>query len=278
MSEGLAVRTNEELAELGRNLVASECFPDTRTAAQAVVKILAGAELGLPPIDAMRSFHVLADGKITPTAALLARAIKASGRYDYRVVTFTDEFCELLFYEAGDEVGVSRFSMDDARAAGTVRSGSAWEKQPRNMLFNRALTNGVAWFAPDVLSPDPPAPPQPPDGVPTGAGVPSGGDPIGAHDTAPPESPEAYGEGATGEVVGSEAESADGGENPPVADDHSTAELPAAHMGPHMWARGEHGLAYCRLEGCFASEKISNLRREALDAMMAADLGEELVP
>jgi hypothetical protein len=48
--------------------------------------------------------------------------------------------------------GVSPFSMDDARAAGLVKEHpkSAWRAHPRNMLFARAMSNGVRWYCPDL--------------------------------------------------------------------------------------------------------------------------------
>jgi hypothetical protein len=218
------------------------------------VKILAGAEYGMAPIDAMRSFHILSDGKIEPTASLLARALKASTRYDYTVAAFTDEAVEVLFWENGDEAGVSRFTMADARAAGLIKPGGAWAKYPRNMMFNRAITNGVAWFAPDVLA--------------TVGSVDDSGAPSAVNwaavepaDPAPsgPEEAPAYGEGASGsegpanvEVVGS-GDGADGGDNPDGVPLTSEPDPAAPHE--HRWTTGAHGLDYCAEEGCFTTRK-----------------------
>lgn len=148
----------EELAALGKNLFDSGCFPDVKGGAQAVVKILAGREYGVPPIEAMRSFHIMHDGKIEPAADLLARAVKGHPIYDYRVLVHTDEECSIRFTERDEILGTSTFTLADAKQAGLLeRSPSgkpgAWEKYPPNMLFNRAMTNGVAWLCPDVLSP-----------------------------------------------------------------------------------------------------------------------------
>jgi hypothetical protein len=38
----------------------------------------------------------------------------------------------------------------DAKAAG-LAGKDVWKQYPRNMLFARALTNGMRWFTPDLL-------------------------------------------------------------------------------------------------------------------------------
>jgi hypothetical protein len=255
-------RTDDELNTLGRNLVASGCFPDTSTAAQAVVKMLAGAELGLGPIDAMRSFHVLTDGKIAPSAALLARAVKAHPRYHYTVAEFTDEACELVFWEDGDESGTSRYTLDDARRAGLIRDKSAWVKQPRNMLFNRAITNGVAWFAPDVLTPVGSGASawsvsvsREPEAVVDAAPDPDPSGDVGHSTDAPveaePDEAPAYGEGASGSEGEAEPDAPAGGDSDP------TPAAAPAHDGPHDWQPSTTmpGHDYCGFPDCLATRR-----------------------
>jgi hypothetical protein len=50
-----------------------------------------------------------------------------------------------------ETLGVSTFTLEDARSAELVKTGSAWAKHPRNMLFARAMSNGVKWHMPDLL-------------------------------------------------------------------------------------------------------------------------------
>ena len=88
-------------------------------------------------------------GKVTLSANLIAAAIKRSGRYNYRVMALTDESCRVEFYEGGQSVGVSEFTMADAKAAG-LATGDNWRKFPRNMLFARAISNGAKWYCPDL--------------------------------------------------------------------------------------------------------------------------------
>jgi len=137
-----------ETMEIGKLLAQSGYFADSRDAAQAVVKVLAGRELGFGPIASMTGVNII-KGKVTLSANLIAAAIKRSGRYNYRVVTLTDEDCRIDFYEKGERIGTSTFSMADAKEAG-LTTGDNWRKFKRNMLFARAISNGAKWYCPDL--------------------------------------------------------------------------------------------------------------------------------
>ena len=136
-----------DLASLGGVLAKSGFFADTRDAAQAIVKVLAGQELGIGPIAAMTGLHII-KGRVAIGANIMAAAVKRSGKYDYRVAELTDSVCRLVFTEGGKQIGESVFTAADAKKAQTQNT----DKFPRNMLFARALSNGVRWYCPDVFS------------------------------------------------------------------------------------------------------------------------------
>jgi hypothetical protein len=149
-SPHMAMGSLEDPEALGRVLAASGYFQDAKDAAQAVVKVLAGAELGFGPIASMTGVYIV-KGRVTLSANLLAAAIKRHPRYDFRVKELTNDRAEVLFLEDGSEIGTSEFTMEDARAAG-LAGGDNWRKFPRNMLFARAVSNGAKFFVPDVFS------------------------------------------------------------------------------------------------------------------------------
>lgn len=146
----LEVSENIDVFQLGEVFSKSKFFKDCADANQAVVKILAGRELGLPPFQSMSGIHVI-QGKATMGATLIAARIKGSGKYDYTVNQMADTKCEVEFFELRDgkriSIGKSEFSDADARKAGTQNMG----KFPRNMLFARAISNGAKWFTPDIF-------------------------------------------------------------------------------------------------------------------------------
>ena len=141
--------TFEETMSLGTVLAKSGYFSDAKDASQAVVKILAGRELGIGPIAAMSGIDII-KGNPTLGANVTAALIKASSKYDYRVAELTNDACELIFYENHEESGRSRFTMADAKRAGLV-GGTSWQKYPRNLLFARAIKNGGRFYCPDAF-------------------------------------------------------------------------------------------------------------------------------
>jgi hypothetical protein len=140
-----------KLDELGRMLATSGYFKDASQVAQAVVKVLAGRELGFGPIASMTGIAIVS-GKVSIGANLMAAAVRRSGRYDYKVKELTDKLAFIEFYEIvggkRELLGASAFTLEDAQRAGTQNLA----KFARNMLFARAMSNGVKWFCPDVTT------------------------------------------------------------------------------------------------------------------------------
>jgi hypothetical protein len=152
MSTALATRPITDLDDqsLGAVLAKSGFFSDTRDAAQAIVKVLAGRELGFGPVASMVGIHVI-KGKPVISATLLGAAIKRSGRYSYRITRLDDTGCEITFYEGKEAlIPASSFTLEDAKSAGLLNNDT-WRKFPRNMLFARALSNGARWHCPDIF-------------------------------------------------------------------------------------------------------------------------------
>lgn len=147
------VRTPEDSpAVLARYFQQSGLFPDLQSEAQAYVKVVAGRELGLGPLASVSGLNVI-KGRVTFSANLLASMVKRHPRYDYRVADHNERGCRIIFTEGGEEIGVSTFTVDDAKRAGL--GGTNWQKYPQAMLFARALTQGVRWYCPDVTAGSP---------------------------------------------------------------------------------------------------------------------------
>ena len=233
MTQELAIyRSIDDTMTLGKLLAQSGYFADSRDAGQAVVKVLAGAELGFGPIASMTGINII-KGKVTLSANLIAAAIKRSGRYNYRVRKMTDTECEIVFYEGKEEIGVSTFTAKDAANAGL--SGDNWRKFPRNMLFARAISNGAKWYCPDLSG----GPLYTPDEL--GAQV----------------------DGETGEVV--DAPSQDNGAQAQA--DHNRVDWKVGPSGERLdadppgfavwadWSRPEHAIQWALSQGVFGHQK-----------------------
>ncbi|MEH1808478.1 hypothetical protein [Nostoc sp.] len=150
---GLAVRNIDDLSRLSAMLAKSGFFADAKEAAQCGVKVLAGMELGFGAIASMTGVHII-NGKPSIGANLMAAAVKRSGKYNYRITRHGNDGCTIVFYENGEVIGESTFTKDDAIAAGALdgKNGHTWKKFPRNMMFNRAMSNGVRWYCPDIFA------------------------------------------------------------------------------------------------------------------------------
>jgi hypothetical protein len=140
----------DDAVRFGEVLAKSGYFKDAADASKAAVKVLAGAELGIGPIDSMTGINIV-EGKPTLSADLEAKAVKRSKRYNYRVIELSDQRCVIEFYEFGELVGVETFTVDDAKRAQLLGKRN-WQQYPKNMLFARALSNGVAFHCPDVTA------------------------------------------------------------------------------------------------------------------------------
>jgi hypothetical protein len=177
---------------LGQIFARSGLFPDITRASQAVVKILAGRELGIGRFAAMSDIH-LVDGSPVVGARILAALVRQSKVYDYQVVEWTNERCSIDFYRHGHKLEPTvTFTDDDARRAGLDQpnrdgSPSNHMKFPRNMKFARAMSNGIGLHCPDLTAgaplytpdelgaEDPDADIAPADGPAAGTAEPAGG-------------------------------------------------------------------------------------------------------
>jgi len=136
-----------EIMTMATQFAESGMFTDAKQMGQAFVKIQAGQEIGIPPFAAMSGIHII-QGKPTIGAGLIASRVKGSGKYDYKVVEMSDKNCSIDFYQGKAMIGNSSFNLEDAKKAQTKNL----DKFPKNMLFARAISNGVKWFCPDVFS------------------------------------------------------------------------------------------------------------------------------
>ena len=161
--------------KIAEGLAKSGLFKDARQATQAFAKIVAGRDLGLTPFESMAGLHVI-EGKIEAGADLHATRVRNREGYDYRIAWIKGEpeerdsweavyaeddeatdlreivGCAIEFTVDGEMRGVSRFTYADAQHAGLFeKDKTPWRRYPRNMYFARAMTNGVAWFVPEVM-------------------------------------------------------------------------------------------------------------------------------
>lgn len=141
---------------IGQAMADSGMFPDIKEdAAKAMVKILAGQEIGVTPFQAMSNINII-QGKAAMGANLMAAKVKGSGKYDYRA-DVSSEKCTVTIRQINhnrnefEDIGSFTFSMEDAKRIGLANKDN-WRNYPQNMLFARAISNAVRMYAPDVFN------------------------------------------------------------------------------------------------------------------------------
>lgn len=143
----------DQLQRAATALYKSNYFTDAKSEAQAIVKVMAGAELGLPPFASMTGIHII-QGKPVLGANVIATLVKNDPRYDYRIKQADETACILEWYENGKRVGEAGFTSVEAQAAG-LTSKDNWKKYRSDMLFARAISRGARRFAPGIFGGSP---------------------------------------------------------------------------------------------------------------------------
>ena len=131
-------------------LYKSGMFTQLKNVEEAKAKAFIGREMGLTVYESLNGLQMI-QGKPVLSAHLMAASIKKSGRYDYRVLERTDKVCRIEFYDQGESVGTTEFSIEDAKLAG-ISGGASWKKYPADMLFARAISRGFRTYCPDALN------------------------------------------------------------------------------------------------------------------------------
>jgi hypothetical protein len=151
--ELVIIESLREPMALGEVFMRSGMFKDVKSQAQAVVKIIAGKEIGLAPMESMQNIYMTPDGKIGVMAKIVGALIKKSKKYDYTLEKLEDAECIISFFSIDNdkriELGKSIFTTKDAAKAGLINKDN-YKNYPRNMNFARALMNGARWYTPDV--------------------------------------------------------------------------------------------------------------------------------
>jgi len=153
MTNSLAIYDFDTTQKTAVALFKSGYFTDVKSQEQAIVKILAGQELGLPAFASMAGIHII-QGKPVLGANVIATLVKNSGRYNYYIRTCTNDNCIIDWYEGGKLQGDSAFSIVDAKLAGLTGKDN-WNKYPSDMLFARAISRGARRYAPGIFGGSP---------------------------------------------------------------------------------------------------------------------------
>ena len=137
------------LRQVATDLVNAGFFRGVQSVPQAIAVIQAGSEMGIPAIQSLTNITPI-KGVLTLSARLLMALATSRAGVTWKVVESTDKRCELLFSRPGWQDMTSISTIEEARKAGLVKAGGAWETYPQDMLFKTAGTRGCRRMAMDA--------------------------------------------------------------------------------------------------------------------------------
>jgi len=152
-SQAIAIVPGGDLFTLAQQLLTTGFLPKAvDTPAKAVAIILTGKEMGLGPMESLRTIDVI-QGKPAPSGKLLLAM--ARQRVPGLVVNFpeaTDEACEVevIRPEPGETPFRFRFTIDDAKKLDLAGKDN-YKKQARTMLMWRACSQALRFKCPEAL-------------------------------------------------------------------------------------------------------------------------------
>jgi hypothetical protein len=118
--------------------------------ADAMFVMLYGVELGLPPITALRTIHVV-DGKLVVSGqAMLSLMLRAGVRVQMPNPGEVRDSATVVVTRPGGEPQAFTYTRAMAEAAGLV-SKLNWQRYPSEMLCWRALSTAARFACPDIV-------------------------------------------------------------------------------------------------------------------------------
>src|ERR1035441_550774 len=147
----LEPRSMREAKILASDMFSSRLFSAYGTAPAILSTIMAGRELGLQAMASLRAFHLI-EGKPTLAADLIRALIIKSGKVKF--FRCSERTAERATFETqrGDDPPVSlTYTVEEKKADGPIKPGSAWAKSPADMCVARASSKLARLVFPDVV-------------------------------------------------------------------------------------------------------------------------------
>jgi len=138
----------QELLTTARILHESGLY-GTVSIAECYGKIWTGRQLGVSDLAALTGITKV-KRSINYHYMLYGTKINLHPTYSFTIVEHTDDVCQLDFYDGEKLKGSSRFTIADAKRAGLL-GGDNWRNYPKNMLYARAMANGIRFIFPDLI-------------------------------------------------------------------------------------------------------------------------------
>ncbi len=148
----LEPQSMNQAVQLAQLLFKARLFSAYGTPEAVLSTVLSGRELGLSAMASLRAFHVV-EGKPTMAAdALRALVLKSGKAKTFRCTERTATAATFTTTREGEEPMELRYTIEEAQAAGLVKNGGSWTKNPADMLVARASSKLARLVYPDVVA------------------------------------------------------------------------------------------------------------------------------
>ena len=141
----------EAMQQMATVLVESGFLPPTlNTPQKALTVLLAGRELGVPPMQAIRGIHVVNGRPSLSAELMLALAYQNIRGFRFKVEASNEQVCRITAARPNADPVTLSFTITDAQRAGLTR-GDNWTKYPAAMLRARCTSAILRVVAPDAI-------------------------------------------------------------------------------------------------------------------------------
>jgi len=150
-SRQLEPRSISEAQTISKWALDSHLFGSYGSAQAIMMTIMAGREMGMATMHSLRAFHVI-DSKPVLAADAIRALVMRSGLVEYlRCTERTNKIATFAIKRKGDPEVTLSYTIEEAQAAGLVRPGSGWVKNPADLLVARAGAKICRLVCPDVI-------------------------------------------------------------------------------------------------------------------------------
>ena len=149
---GLTPQSLEAAMEMANMLAKSNMVPKDYVGnpGNIIVAIQWGAEIGLPPLQAMQNLAVI-NGRPALWGDAVMALVRGSGLLEDLREDITDQGATCTVKRRGEQPVSRHFSVEDAKRAGLWNKQGPWQQYPKRMLQMRARSWAIRDVFTDVL-------------------------------------------------------------------------------------------------------------------------------
>jgi hypothetical protein len=136
---------------MAKQAIESKLYRSPGDEAGVLMIMLSARELNLPAMQALNGGINIIQGKVELSARLMNALMRRAG-ISITIKESTEDRC-VLIGRRGDtqDTAVVSYTILEAQKAGLVKPGGGWVKNPKDMLFARAISRLARQIAPDVI-------------------------------------------------------------------------------------------------------------------------------